>query len=129
VNDYNKTLRELKALITRKKSYSPEYARDYLRRNQVGTIIGGRRAVVRVIGKRERPDSCELCKECCNILHYHHWDKRDISKGIWTCGSCHVMVRQLEKYVNIAEEYFALKISIDISHRGRTKSIYYYKES
>lgn len=101
----------------REREYNRQYAlahkeelRNYYRKRRL--FVDGKQ--VFGLNKRDYPhdNKCELCKEVKEKLDYHHWDGKNLSKGIWVCFVCHQFVEGLEKGLN-PERYFSLKRRID----------------
>ncbi len=65
--------------------------------------------------KRPRPidGKCELCHLERKFLAYHHWDDKDISKGIWCCHFCHGVAETIDRIHNkifdIIRQYLNVK--------------------
>ncbi|MBA7650329.1 hypothetical protein ES703_58132 [subsurface metagenome] len=74
--------------------------------------------------KRLRPDHCELCQNKHNAkripirLDYHHWNKKNPSRGLWLCNSCHVIAEFFDKpdAVVMLNYYDHLKYMVDVSN-------------
>jgi len=102
----------MKTWISQNKEHWLQIQREYKRRNYL-TING---KTVRA-SKRLRPkdDCCELCRKQKNILHYHHWDDENLSKGVWVCGSCHLMITAVENptFEMRLNQYLELKQQIE----------------
>lgn len=80
------------------------------RRNSVlCTNINGEQVIIHV-DKRPWPGHCELCNHEDRIIFYHHWDDKDMSKGIWLCYLCHIFAEiadiegKFEKYTTLKQK-------------------------
>jgi len=84
--------------------------RNYERKHILDIYHLGKK--IRLIGnKRQYPkdQKCEVCKTERKLLAYHHWNDKDISKGIWCCVYCHAMCELVDRklylqYLKIKEE-------------------------
>ncbi len=87
-------------------------ARDWYRK----FIVYGKGDKVLKGNKRPYPtdDKCELCKRKV-FLVYHHWDDKDVSKGMWICHpKCHMFVEVLDTFGRIfVEKYAEIRRKID----------------
>lgn len=82
------------------------------------TTLGTHGKIYTGLNKRKRPESCEVCDEPTNRLHYHHWDDSDMNKGIWCCARCHWIVEYYEmlsfnRICNLLSNYIKLKHKIE----------------
>ena len=67
------------------------------------------------LNKRPYPDYCEICSVHMEKgLHYHHWDQKNPSKGMWVCPNCHKSIHLLEHRFDEQKYYIVLnKIEMD----------------
>lgn len=62
--------------------------------------------------KRLHTGYCEICgKVMKKHLVYHHWDKENLSMGMWLCNPCHWFVEGIERGLQL-RKYLDLKIEI-----------------
>lgn len=72
------------------------------------------------LNKRPYPHHCELCRKGDVIdgkpirLHYHHWNPKLPSMGIWLCFHCHIFAELMENpgWPDMARSYEAIKKTI-----------------
>lgn len=101
------------------KQFRLEYGRKYI----VQTSINGKDMNLKG-DKRKYPVGgfCELCgKTPKTYLVYHHWDDKDLSKGIWICNGmkCHGLVEGIDSHgIAIVKKYLNFKKSF---HNKRRK--------
>lgn len=74
--------------------------RQRRRDSQVFTTIDGKTSSYKIIGKRPRPEACEICNKVPKLLQWHHWDDSDLSKGVWACRYCHSFMEAIESGLN-----------------------------
>ena len=96
-----------------------EKRRQRRRRSQVFTTINGKTSSYKVDNKRPRPDNCELCNKAPLKLQWHHWNDKDLSKGIWVCFRCHMFCEAIEKGLGAEHvlKYLFLKEEVAGSNR------------
>jgi len=47
-------------------------------------------------------NKCEICgKDFGLYFSYHHWDDKDLMKGMWTCKPCNTMADKVEEGLHI----------------------------
>jgi len=67
--------------------------------------------------KRDYPkdSKCELCgTKTLKRLSYHHWDDKDLSKGMWLDFKCHMFAEVVDKLgIGILNIYYLLKNKIE----------------
>lgn len=85
------------------------YRRNYMRRNYMYLNVDGKIKVIKVKGKREYTNRCELCGTERRIS-YHHWDDLKPADGMWLCNPCHVFAGKVEN--GVVEKYLLLKKDI-----------------
>ena len=84
--------------------------RRFQQQNYIGRrAADGGREVVRIAGKRPRPDHCEMCDATPKRLVYHHWNDDDYSLGLWVCQGCHNVAHTWEDKRLRMARYRALK--------------------
>lgn len=66
---------------------------NYHRETRLSTVNG----VVYHLHKRKYTNACELCGKGNRRLLYHHWDEKDLNKGMWICLHCHYKAEWAEK--------------------------------
>jgi len=91
----------------------------YNRLHVIYTVRKGKEIILRG-NKRPYPKNgkCELCPalRCgtkASSLVYHHWDDKDISKGMWICRRCHSIVEFVIKNIKIYKKYLKLSYNIN----------------
>lgn len=66
---------------------------DYNRKNSVGSTY-------KILKGNKRPypkdQKCELCHKVKKLLTYHHWNDKDLRKGIWVCNREHLYITGYE---------------------------------
>jgi hypothetical protein len=89
--------------------------RDYHRQNILAT-----NGAFYHVHKRGRPINCEICGKNKNFLLYHHWDDKQMEKGIWICNFCHVRVEIFEQGEQhwLIRKYVSLKKKIEANFCG-----------
>ncbi len=99
---------------------------EFYRKHVIQTIDkkGKRRQFIKGLLKRPYPDDliCEICKKKVNTLHYHHWNDKNPSKGIWMCYSCHQGCNFIEKKI-LFNRYIKLKSNIDANYNPNLDNI------
>lgn len=110
--------------IERAKAYArehPEHVKEMKRKQWLRvsdkalcTMINGERRILLNVNKRPQPTdmNCENCGNKATRLHYHHWDDRDFSKGIWVCFTCHGGITFFENGGNLTS-YLRIKEKLD----------------
>jgi len=97
------------------KNCHKNYARSWKRRFSLRHYVQGKLIKLRGI-KRPYPRNgrCEICNNKHKRMPYHHWDDKDISKGIYLCHRCHWIAEGID-HINSEEgkEYIRLKQEID----------------
>jgi hypothetical protein len=84
---------------------NPNYHRDYARKNYIG--YHDKKKTIRCV-KRPYPNYCEVCnREQNRFLAYHHWDKNNLSKGMWLCNYCHCFAERVDG--GFIDKYLILK--------------------
>lgn len=79
--------------------------------------------------KREKPKSCELCKEGGSKLGWHHWVATNSSIGVWLCGfTCHNFAEAADKvpvgvYLGFKEQLDAEYADGEIARRAKLLGI------
>ena len=91
---HDKSLQRQKRWRDTHKQEKRSYDRKYQRNNTL--TLHGRK----IFGKK-RPfpadELCELCYRHPNRLDYHHYDDRDLKKGLWLCKFCHSFAENVDK--------------------------------
>lgn len=73
--DSNKYMKEFYSDPEHRK-HKNEVTRECMRRHFVCTVVGGKRILLKVSGKRLHSGVCELCEDPSHkLLQYHHWDR------------------------------------------------------
>ncbi len=99
--------------------------RKYSEHSATGTMVEGKKTVVRNLTKRPRPDKCEMCEDR-PAKAYHHWNDEDPSIGLWLCFRCHMAAEVMDDSPNLdlftvyidLKEKAALEV---VAERRRTK--------
>jgi len=88
--------------------YARYYNKKYYRTRILTTNIQGKKVCLRG-NKRPYPKNgkCEICKTFYKHLAYHHWDIKNLLKGLWTCNMCNQMCDKVDKFLHIV--YLKLK--------------------
>jgi endogenous inhibitor of DNA gyrase (YacG/DUF329 family)/transcription elongation factor Elf1 len=90
--------------------------RNWCRKNLTTTWRKGKQIVL-VGKKRDYPKNskCELCKNTVKKnLAYHHWDDKNVSKGLWLCFKCHMFAEVIDKLgIGIVNVYHLLKLKVE----------------
>lgn len=72
-----------------------KYAKLYSRKHK---LQSGSKKWHYGLNKRDWTGYCELCGRENTHLAYHHWDDKDLNKGIWVCFTpCHQICEQVDK--------------------------------
>jgi len=67
---------------------------------------------IKIIGKKRSypvDQRCELCNQIKIRLLYHHWDDKDLSKGIYLCMHCHGLAEAIDKQIGLEQKYLNIK--------------------
>jgi len=89
--------------------------RNWSRKHNLTTWRNGKQIVLRG-NKRNYPKTqkCELCNQKHKKLVYHHWDEKNISKGIWIDYKCHMFIETIDKFGKfLIKKYISLKKKIN----------------
>lgn len=74
------------------------------------------------LNKRPHPGYCELCGKSPKKLSYHHWDEKELSKGIWICPRCHWVVEAYEKNdLGVIQKYLRIKRVLNRQYKNKKK--------
>ena len=90
--------------------------RDQARKYTLQTYRNGKLIYLRG-NKQDYPmdQKCTLCGRVTKKLDYHHWNDRDISKGIWMCYLCNQMSDRIERKLHL--KYLELKEEIELGKK------------
>ena len=70
--------------------------KEYNRKRTIQTKIDGK--IIQLTGnKRNYKKNCELCHQKKYRTGYHHWDNKNLLKGVWVCTWCHHFIECYEK--------------------------------
>lgn len=88
-----------------------EYVKQYKTKHVM--IINGK--YFSGLNKREYKGYCELCGKENTHLNYHHWDSKNLNKGMWVCNfPCHQICEIVDKgFLHIAQRYLRFKRTLD----------------
>jgi len=111
--NWSKFYRRIKQYKCRK--CDNKHIHEWDRKHILTTFINGKETILKG-NKRPYPkdQKCEICKEVRKFLIYHHWDDKDISKGVWCCPfECHGLAETLDKNILLGNKYLKLKGKIN----------------
>jgi len=112
---YKRKYRERPEIKERRREYEHnpkvrQQHKDYFRKHVLK--VNGK--AVYGLNKRVWPGYCELCGDDSRVLQYHHWDKKNLDKGIWVCHYCHWLCEAVEKNkIHLADRYISFKKVLD----------------
>lgn len=91
-----------------------ESHRAKMRSQFTGITLNGKYTLVETPNKRPYPEDkkCELCHKGPRLLGYHHWDDKNISKGLWLCPVCHPFAEKVDH--SWVEKYKAIREAVNV---------------